>query len=365
LTPIDDVYARLPDPDLPARQAVDCIAFGQADAFFHLAATKEDRISKLKAFFAGKRVRKLYLCAHLSGFDCQVEGLEVGYLEASFFQETDPVRRLENQQLVHGCVVIFNSSVIRSMLPNSAFVELYEACSSTCFVAWDHDNHHWLQMSTFMAAHSDIYVPAHHENLYILSRYNWLTAGPVYASSLQWSRKFLTENLPKMLTAQRSPDPLGKHVQYIRFGFRNSVVRTLETHYPSIGFSQQTFHARTPQDRLEEWYSHKMHWIAPVLNDITIRIFDALVTGGIPIVPASLRLLPPVSAIPREHIAFCTPMDIVNPHTLVARINQRFDEMACDGMVARHRFALEHHHANTSIEHMLRIAAEVLEFERN
>jgi hypothetical protein len=365
LNPIDDVYARLSNPDLPARQAAECIDFGQADAFFHLAAAKDDRISRLKAFFTGRCLRKVYLCAHLSGFDCQLEGFEVDYLEPAFFQETDPASRLANKQLVHGCVVIINSSVIRSMLPNSEFVEFYESCHATCFIAWDHDNHHWLQMSTFMAAHSDIYVPAHHENLYVLSRYNWLTAGPVYASCIQWSRKFLTENLPRILTAQRSTDPLGMHVQYARFGFRNSVVKTLETHYPSIGFSRQTFHARTPQDRLEEWYSHKMHWIAPVLNDITIRIFDALVTGGIPIVPSSLRLLPPVNAIPREHIAFCTPMDIVSPQSLVASVNLRFDQMGCDGMVARHRFALKHHHANTSIEHMLRIAAEVLEFKNN
>lgn len=365
MNPIDDVYARLPNPELPARQAAECIDFGQADAFFHLAAAKDDRVSKLKAVFSGQRLRKVFLCAHLSGFDCQLDGLDVEYLATSFFQETDPERRQANKQLLHGCVVIFNSSVIHSMLPNSPFVELYEACTATCFIAWDHDNHHWLQMSTFMAAHSDIYVPAHHENLYVLSRYNWLTAGPVYASSFQWSRKFLTENLPRMLTAPRSPDPLGKHVQYVRFAFRNSVVKTLETHYPSIGFSQQTFHAREPHDRLQEWYSHKMHWIAPVLNDITIRIFDALITGGIPIVPTSLRLLPPVNAIPLEHIAFCAPMDIVNPQPLVARINQRFDAMGCDGMVARHRYALEHHHANTSIEHMLGFAAQVLEFERH
>jgi hypothetical protein len=300
----------------------------------------------------------------LSGFDCQIDGVEVAYLDPDFFQESESERRQANKQLVHGCIVIFNSSVIRSMLPNSEFVEFYESSPETCFVAWDHDNHHWLQMSTFMAAHSDIYIPAHHENLYLLSRYNWLTSGPVYASCFQWSRKFLTENLPQILTTQRSPEPLGKHVQYTNFTFRNSVVRTLETHYPSIGFSGQTFHARTAQDRLEEWCSHKMHWIAPVLNDVPIRIFDALVTGGIPIVPTSLRLLPPVNTIPQEHIAFCTPIDIVNPQRLVAQINQQFDEMGCDGMVARHRFALEHHHANSSIDQILGFAAKVLEFKR-
>ena len=61
LNPIDDVYARLSNPDLPARQAAECIDFGQADAFFHLAAAKDDRISRLKAFFTGRCLRKVYL----------------------------------------------------------------------------------------------------------------------------------------------------------------------------------------------------------------------------------------------------------------------------------------------------------------
>lgn len=357
---IDQAFARLPDPELPGRQSAEAINFGQDEVFFHLAAAKEVRIGKLREYFSGKPLRRVFLCAHLSGFDCNIDGLEVAYLEASFFQESDPLRRQENKQLIEGCVVILNSSVVRTQAQNDEFITFYEECTRTCFIAWDHDNHHWLPMSAFLAAFSDIYVPAHHENLYLLSRYNWLTAGPVYASCLQWSRKFLSENLPQMLTVDRSAEPLGKHVQYARFTFRNSVVTALNAHYPSIGFSRHSFHARSPQDRLQEWYSHKMHWIAPVLNDVTIRIFDALVTGGIPIVPASMRLLAPVSAIAREHIAFCTPMDIVNPQALVARVNRQFDELGRDGIVARHRFALEHHHANTSILQILRFTEDVL-----
>jgi hypothetical protein len=363
LSTINKLYASLPDRAMPSRQIAELMEVAQSTSFFYLAAAKDARIAALKAHFARTGLRKVYLCAHLSGFDCSVEGFDIGVLQPTFFQEPDPHLRKANKLLLEGCIVIINSSVVGRVAPHAEFAEFFEDCTSTCFVAWDHDNHHWLEVSTFMAAHSDIYVPAHHENLYLLSRFNWLIAGPIYASTFQWSRKYLTDQLPQILLAERSDAPLGMHVGYTQFTFRRSVIASLNQYYPSIGFSGQDFHARTSGDRLVEWSSHKTHWIAPVLNDVPIRIFDALITGGIPIVPSSLRLLPPVNAIPHEHIVFASPADIVNPVALVAHANALFDKAGRDGMVARHRFALQHHHGNTSIEAMLRIAMTVLGLE--
>ena len=209
-----------------------------------------------------------------------------------------------------------------------------------------------------MAAHSDIYVPVHYENLYLLSRYNWLTAGPVSISSQQWTHKFLTEHLPEMLLAERSDAPLGIHTEYDTYSFRNQVVSTLHQHYPSIGFLSSPYHLRSHDERLKEWCSHKTHWISPVLNDAPTRIFDALVTGGVPIVPSSLRFMPPVNAIPRGHIAFYSPLDIVNPKEVVDRANKLFDEGGRDGIVIRHRLALQH--GDARLRQMLGFAIEVL-----
>jgi hypothetical protein len=225
-------------------------------------------------------------------------------------------------------------------------------CEKTLFVAWDWDNHHWLENSAFVAAHSDMYCPAHHENLYLLSRYNWLISGPVYCASIQWARSFLCERLPEMIAVVRSNDPLGKHVPYGMFSFRNLVLSTLNGHYPSIGFSDQSFHGRGPVDRLQEWCRHKLHWIAPVLNDVAIRIFDALITGGIPIVPASMKMLPLIREIPEEHILFFEPTDIVSPKALVERGLARFDAGGADKLVERHRYALDHHHGDTRMATM-------------
>ncbi len=354
---ITHLYASLSN-ELPARQVAEYVQFAQSESFFHLAVAKDVRSAVLKAHFSKAGLRKVYLSARLSSFECEIDGVEVVTLEKDFFQEQDPVRYKAKKSLVEDCIVIVSNNDIYTA--EEAYAVFFAECTKTCFIAWDWDNHHWLSLSTFLAAHSDIYAPAHHENLYLLSRYNWLTVGPVYSSSEQWPRKFLTEHLSDMLEAERSDAPLGMHTLYGSFSFRNQVVSTLSQHYPSIGFTSSGYHLRTLEDRLKEWCSHKTHWIMPVLNDVPVRIFDALVTGGVLIVPSSLRFLPPVNAIPREYIVFYSPADIVNPQPLVEHANELFDAGARDGIVARHRFALQHHHGNTSVRQMLSFAAEML-----
>jgi len=336
------------------------VTFGQSERFFHLAVAKDLRIAALKQHFSRTGLRRVFVSPNLGAFECAIEGVEVATLESDFFQEMDPDRRAAKMAQLAGCVVIVNNNDLSAAEARDGYVEFFHACQATAFVTWDWDNHHWLELSTFLAVFSDIYAPAHHENLYLLSRHNWLIAGPVYCSSVQWPRKFLTEQLPTMLAAERSNDPLGMHIPYTRFGFRLQMISTLAQHYPTIGFSTHAFHGRAPEDRLKEWYSHKTHWIAPVLNDVPIRIFDALVTGGIPIVPDSLRFLPPVSAIPREFIAFYSPSDVVAPQVCVERANSLFDEGGDDGVVARHVLGLQKYHGEASVRQMLGYTAEKL-----
>ena len=361
MTPITQLYANLPDQALPARQVREYMAFGQSEAFFHLAVAKDMRIKTLRENIARTGLRKVYLSSNLAGFECAIEGVDLGVLDKDFFHEPDPLRRLAKKVQLGGCIVIVNNNDVGSDESREAYASFFGECEATFFVAWDWDNHHWLELSPFLAALSDCYAPAHHENLYLLSRYNWRIAGPVYCSSVQWPRKYLAEHLPEMLNAERSDAPLGMHIPYAPFSFRLQMITTLNQFYPTIGFSSHSFHGRTSEDRLKEWCSYKTHWIAPVLNDVPIRIFDALATGGIPIVPESLRFLPPVNAIPREFIAFYSATDIVQPQDCVARANCLFDAGGREGMVARHKLALQQYHGDASVRKMLDYAAEVLD----
>lgn len=358
---ISNLFANLKEPNLPIQLVSSYINYFQDESYFHLAVLKNQRVEKLKNHFASSGVRNIFLSSNISGFDFEVPGKNVSVLEKGFFHETDPVEICNKQKYLEDSVVIVNNNDVGHNGGIPLFTSFYINCVNTIFAVWDWDNHHWMEVSKFLAAHSDIYVPVHHENLYNLSRYNWITAGPIYAGSVQWSSKFLASHLTTLMDAKRSNDPLGKHIPYAPFRFRNQVVMTLSQQYPSIGFSDRSFHVRPAEDRLAEWCSHKSHWIVPVLNDVPIRIFDALITGGIPIVPESLRYLPPVHAIGKNHIVFYTPQDIINPKAVVERAIKLFDDGGEAMILERHNYALSKHHGDTCINQILGYIDEAFE----
>ena len=347
----------LPEHATALASANQLMRFAQQESFFHLALRKQQRQRALREYFAGKCPRRILVGANLGGFAYEREGFEVLQLAADHFAFVDEAERAARLRAAEDAIVIVNNNDIGRDGNGPGYADFYERSPHTIFIAWDWDNHHWLENSTQVAVNADLYVPAHHENLYLLTRYNASTVGPVYCATVQWSRRFLAGQLPALLAVPRSDAPLGMHVAYASFEFRNRVVATLNQRYASVGFSNHAFHGRGADDRLAEWAAHKAHWIIPVLNDVPIRLFDALVTGGIPLVPESMRHLPPVSAMPRDYVVFYTPEDVVNPEAVVARANHLFDSGGADKLVERHRYALDLHHANERLERMLRAAA--------
>lgn len=354
---ITDVFAAVPDADYPVRLSKETMGFAQDDKFIRLAAIKNLRLEQLKQHFKGRAPKRVFIGQNLNGFDFTLPGCEVVQLELSFFKDTDENVRAQRRALLDdSIVVVTNNDVCHA---GRLFGDYYNQCPNTIFVVWDWDNHHWLAISTYAAAHCDVYAPAHHENLYLMTRYNWNTVGPVYCATIQWSREFLAGHVTTMVNAQRSDEPLGMHFAYDPFVFRNRVTSTLSQHFPTIGFSNNNFHDRSKEDRLIEWCSHKAHWIIPVLNDVPIRLFDALVTGGIPIVPSSMEHLPLVRDISREHILFYTPHDIINPTHIVARAVEMFNRGGVDKLVERHRYALDHHQGDGRVRSLLGYVSDI------
>lgn len=351
--PITQLWGLLVREQLPQRHSRELSALCQQDAAFQLAVHKMQRLRRLQAVFGGRAPRRLLIAGTISALDPALPGWQVRRLPKGFFDVESGATMDERCEQLRDAVVIVNNNDVGPAPTAPGYCGIYERSERTVFVAWDWDNHHWLDRSVLLAAHSDVYAPAHEENLYLLSRFNPTTVGPVFCASVQWSRQFLADRLGALLAATRSDEPLGMHIPYAAFVYRNRVVSTLGQHFPHVGFSDRAFHDRGPEDRLLEWAAHKAHWIVPVLNDVPIRIFDALVTGGIPIVPQALRHRLPARDIPAEHIVFYGPEDVVSPQAVVARANALFDAGGLDGIAARHRLALQAHHGNHRITQML------------
>ncbi|MFA6310328.1 MAG: hypothetical protein WC681_02545 [Sterolibacterium sp.] len=356
---ITHLYNSLPNKDKPALIVQETVTYFQDEVFFRLAFEKEKRVSRLIEHFRGKPVQRVLFCDHFRNLAVDSPSMQVGVLDEDFFSLQDAADEDRKAAYLSGALVIVNNTEAGHRL--DGYVRLFNRCVNTIFVMWDWDNHHWMSASAVLAVHSDLYVPTHRENLYALSRFNSVITEPVAALSVQWSRKFLAQHHDLMQTRSRSSEPLGLHVMYPGFVYRNRVISTLNQKVPSIGFSTQQFHSRTAADRLEEWCGHKSHWIVPVLNDVPTRMFDALISGGIPIVPEALRFFEPIREIDRRHILFYGPADIVAPDAIATKASAMFDQGGREKIMERHRYALANLHGDKSIERILAYAMEKFE----
>lgn len=251
------------------------------------------------------------------------------------------------------CVYLLLNNDIGKHLPQ--YVELVARRPRCLFVVWDWDSQHWIYMAALLAAHSDFYVPAASENLYTLSHFNPHLLGPAFAAVNQWTRRFVVEHMDLLLAA-RSDDPFGPHVQYEGFDRRNRAVVTLNRSFPGIAFTDHGYQQKSDLDNLREWAHHKAHWIIPVLGGVPIRVYNCLLTGGIPVLPAHYRNMPESLVFdprPAHAPLYYDVIDLVDPAATQRQAVERFDATGTVGVAERVGWALEHHHIDTRCEAVL------------
>ena len=238
----------------------------QEKAVFDLALVKEIRMRRLREIFRRGPPRRLFISENLALAAEHLQDWDVTVVSKQFLLGEDGVSFSEKALQLANAVVIVNNNDVHKAGGLERYSTLFQLATNTFFIAWDWDNHHWLSLSCPLAALSDLYCPAHYENLYPLTRFNHATC-VVPCGVIQWSRDFLTANLEELKAVNRQSMPLGKHIFYNGFAYRNQVITTLSPHCPSVGFSTVQFHQLTPEEKFREWVQYKIHLIVPVLND--------------------------------------------------------------------------------------------------
>jgi hypothetical protein len=190
-------------------------------------------------------------------------------------------------------------------------------------------------------------VPAHLSSSIIQSRINPNIDITLPCGTIQWTRELLFNHLEKILNLNRTKSPLGMHNFYEKFKYRNSVISTLGKNIPSVQINLDNFHIRSANDRFNEWASHSCHWIIPVHNDLPIRFFDALITGGIPIIPSSLVHQMEFFKIPAHFYVTHDALDILEPTEVIQRANDLFEKHSVEGILERFQFCLNNYHVNS------------------
>jgi hypothetical protein len=114
----------------------------------------------------------------------------------------------------------------------------------------------------------------------------------------------------------------------------------------SIRYDQQHWFAKKVFERFAEMAGHKVALSVPVNNDVSMRIFDTLVTGQIPLVPFGLPGLEaaiPVALQRSLPVISFQPNDIASLRDAYARALAAFDAGGLAAADARHLYAMDSH----------------------
>jgi hypothetical protein len=233
----------------------------------------------------------------------------------------------------------------------NAYLSFYNKYPEHLFVVWDWDAQHWVGMSTILAMNCDVYVSACSENVYLLSQFNPAMLGPVFIGAHQWTRELILRNFDVLLE-DRTNEPLGQHGYYANYPKRNRAIATLTPSFPTIGFATNAYKDKDGLTLLKEWAAHKTHFVAPVLGGVPIRVYNALITGGIPILPAFYRSLPESSVFDNIPVYYDTS-DLLNFEELHQVALRKFDEGGRAGVVSRITTSLGIHHIDFACQEII------------
>lgn len=311
----------------------------QNDALYELVRQKNARVRSLRERFSKIEKPQVYLTDHIFHAVRLKDNMHL-------FNIKD-----RDEPFVDSIVILSNNNVMVDNTLNK-YIQLWLASPTSIFVVWDFDNHHWFSLSSMLAACSDLYVPTHSDNLEPLSRYNNIMMGPVSSGVIQWSKEYLRKHFEMIQDNERSDEPHGTHIDYPQFPYRNKNLKLLAQKMPKVKLVDGSYHSRDQLDRLTEWCSYKVHWIVPVLNDAPIRIYDALITGGIPIVPRSIKYHRDIIDL-QQWMLFYDYEDIQNPLTITEKGVNIFNMGGKDGVITRHLIAIEKHHVDDRVKTIL------------
>ena len=211
-------------------------------------------------------------------------------------------------------------------------------------------------MSNLCQEFADFYFPSHPSGLGWIQNFPSNMRTFIPAGTVQWPRKLIHEFQSNSILDKRSDEPLGKHHFYPKFTFRNRVIHTFSDLYPDVCFvDSQIFHTLTPEDKLSEWAAHKVHLIIPVRGDIPNRFFDALITGGLPVVPRELEIVLDFFHIPRNFYSSYNLEDLITPKIIIDKALEKFDSEGKEGILERSYFCLNNFHVLINLHKMLKI----------
>lgn len=247
--------------------------------------------------------------------------------------------------------------------PNNLW-NLRQRCGNeTLIVSWLWDNHvsHIANLKTALA--SDIVFASHAYEAGYLHTPAALVGPHIPLCCAQWTKKQAAEFFEESLSRQRHHKLL---VNYLVQAPASLLRRRVLEEYRNgldeadVFLMSKEERARyfdlSRRERFLDWASYKATVIVPMGRDLSTRVFDALLTGQIIIVPDIIddfdAVIPPADCGPLGIVR--TPsLELADVREAARKALELFDAMGESGIRARHEYALEHHMLVNRVEQML------------
>jgi hypothetical protein len=305
----------------------------QDEFFDNWALIKRNHLLQRLSHIKFEKTQNVFLGYHLHAARTLDSSINFVNLDENFL--TDPPRNLPSNSIF----ILLNNDIAKQL---QLYIDFYNGNPNAIFIVWDWDSQHWMQMSSVLAMYSDFYISASSENASILSQFSPNIVGPVFACVHQWTKKFILDNLD-VLVKERYDIPLGMHVFYEKYVKRNRAIATVNKVFSSVSFANNDFKNKSEMENFDEWASYKSHWIIPVMSGVPIRVYNALISGGIPILPKAYQNLPEVGVMGSTPLYYETH-DLIDPKFINDMAVATFNKAGESGLISRVCNAINHHH---------------------
>lgn len=215
---------------------------------------------------------------------------------------------------------------------------------------WDHHTAYVPNLKTSLA--SDFVVYSHSNHSAYLHTPTSVIAGHIPLCSAQWEHHVARNLFHQCAQGERQHTLLMNYVHYDFAPKRNAALATIREHIKEAhtvimpANDRSRYFMKTPLERFEEWARHKATIILPMNDDLSTRVFDALLAGLVPVIPSNITdfdlLVPPAEQASLGIVRIDSyELDELKAGAQLAL--QTFDDQGRDGMLARHHYALENH----------------------
>jgi|GEM_PF-2197676 len=215
---------------------------------------------------------------------------------------------------------------------------------------WFWDNHHHVFDNYSIGKDLDVSIASHGFAQSYLRSPHQILAEPAPLCVTQWTDAESVEFFARHGMKKRSDSLYGGFVRYGIAEKRNRLIESLiAAGSDDIYFLEEDklapYFGMSPEERFADWTARKVSLCLPLADDLSQRLFDALLSGQIPIVPNDMHDLDGVIPSKLQHelpiVRFSRyTADAVN--TAHSKALEAFARGGIVGIRRRHRFAMDH-----------------------